>query len=299
MVTLTRPEGSHTLDFARTRRGLAGVFFAGYAAAAFSADAEPIHTDSDGLVTDTVAIPVRGASMPAFLARPAAPGRYGAVLVVSEIFGVHEYICDICRRLAKLGYVAIAPAFFFRAGDPAPLTDFAQIMPIVAKATYPQVQGDVGSTLAWLVNQAFVDKSRLAITGYCWGGSVVWMSAAEFPQIKAGAAWYGPLKASAPAPGAPPAEVRPWPIDVVKNLKAPVIGLYGALDQGITQADVQAMRAALAANSRPDQIIVYPDAQHGFHADYRPSYNKAAAEDGWKRMLALFKSSGVTPGPKA
>ncbi len=299
MVTLTRPEGSQPLDFARTRRGLAGIFFAGYALAAFSADADPIHTDAEGLVTDTVAIPVRGASMPAFLARPAEQGRYGVVLVVSEIFGIHEYIRDICRRLAKLGYVAIAPAFFFRAGDPAPLTDFAQIMPIVAKATYPQVQGDVGSTLAWLQNQAFVDKNRMAITGYCWGGSVVWMSAAEFPQIKAGAAWYGRLKASKPAPGAPPAEERPWPIDVVRNLKAPVVGLYGALDQSISQADIQDMRGALLANHKADQIIVYPDAQHGFHADYRPSYNKAAAEDGWKRMLDLFKYSGVTPGPKA
>ena len=162
MVTLTRPEGSRPLDFARTRRGLAGVFFASYALAAFPADAEPIHTDAEGLVTDTVAIPVGGASMPAFLARPAAPGRYGALLVVSEIFGIHEYIRDICRRLAKLGYVAIAPAFFFRAGDPAPLTDFAQIMPIVAKATYPQVQGDVGSTLAWLQNQP--PQSRPSMT---------------------------------------------------------------------------------------------------------------------------------------
>ncbi len=296
MVTLTRPEGAEPKDLHQTRRGLAGLFFAGYALAAFSAEAEPIHTDAEGLVTETIEIPSQGVKLPAFIARPATPGRYGAVLVVSEIFGVHEYIRDICRRLAKLGYVAIAPAFFFRAGDPAPLTDFAQIMPIVAKATYPQVQGDVAATLAWLEKQAFVDKRRLAITGYCWGGSVVWMSAAQFPQIKAGAAWYGRLRASAPAAGAPPAEQRLWPLDVVKDLKAPVVGLYGGLDQGISQADIEAMRAALAANHKPDQIIVYPDAQHGFHADYRASYNKQAAEDGWSRMLALFKSAGVTPG---
>lgn len=299
MVTLTRPEGSPAADFTRTRRGLAGLFFAGYALAAFSAEAEPIHTDAEGLVTGKVLIPSGGVNLPAFITRPSAPGRYGAVLVVSEIFGIHEYIRDICRRLAKLGYVAIAPAFFFRAGDPAPLTDFAQIMPIVAKAVHPQIQGDVGATLAWLDKQAFVDKGRYAITGFCWGGSVVWMSAAQFPQIKAGAAWYGRLKASKPAPGAPPAEERPWPIDVVKDLKAPVVGLYGGLDQGITQADVQDMRAALAANHKADEIVVYPDAQHGFHADYRPSYNKAAAEDGWARMLALFKSAGVTPGVRA
>ncbi len=258
MVTLTRPEGSRPEDFAHTRRGLAGLFFAGYAAAAFSAHAETVHTDADDLAVDNVLIPVRGGNMPAYLARPAAPGRYATVLVVSEIFGVHEYIRDICRRLAKLGYVAIAPAFFFRAGDPAPLTDFSRIMPIVAKATNAQVEGDVGSTLAWLDKQPFTDRRRYAITGFCWGGAAVWMSAAAYPQFKAGVAWYGRLRASPPQPGAPPPEDRPWPLDVVGKLHAPVLGLYGGLDKGIPQTDVQAMRDALKAAGKEGELITYP-----------------------------------------
>ncbi len=240
-----------------------------------------------------------GKQMPAYVARPAAPGRYGTVIVVSEIFGIHEYIRDIARRLAKLGKVAIAPAFFFRAGDPAPLTDFAKIMPIVATATNAQVEGDVGSTLAWLGRQGFVDKDRLAITGFCWGGSVVWMSVARFPQFKAGAAWYGRLRGSAPAPGAPPPEQRPWPLDVVGDLHAPVLGLYSGKDQGISQTDVQAMRDALVAHHKAGELITYPDAGHGFHADYRESFNAQAAQDGWARMLKLFQSGGVTPGAKS
>jgi carboxymethylenebutenolidase len=298
MVTLTRPEGSRPEDFAHTRRGLAGLFFAGYALAAFSAEAEPIHTDEQGLDAATVLIPTAdGKSMPAYLARPKGPGRRGTVVVISEIFGVHEYIRDVCRRFAKLGYAAIAPAFFFRAGDPAPLTDFAKIMPIVATATYPQVEGDIGSTLSWLGKQPFVDKKRLAITGYCWGGSVVWMSVAKFPEFKAGVAWYGRLKGGPGAPGAPPPEQRPWPLDVVGELHAPVLGLYGGQDKGIPQTDVEAMREALKAQGKKGELITYPDAGHGFHADYRDSYNAAAAQDGWARLLKLFKETGVTAEP--
>jgi carboxymethylenebutenolidase len=300
MVTLSRPEGSPPEDFARTRRGVAGLFFAGYALAAFSAEAEPIHTDEEGLHTETVMLPTSdGRQMPAYLARPDAAGRFGSVIVVSEIFGVHEYIRDICRRLAKLGYAAIAPAFFFRAGDPAPLTDFKLIMPIVAAATNEQTLGDVGSTLAWLDRQAFVDRRRYAITGYCWGGAVVWMSIAKFRQLRAGVAWYGRLKAGAPQPGQPAPEERPWPIDVVGSLHAPVLGLYGGKDQGISLDDVESMRAGMRANGRKGEIVVYPDAGHGFHADYRPSYDKSAAEDGWARLLKRFKDSGVTPGAKS
>ena len=300
MVTLTRPEGPEHQDFVHTRRGIAGLFFAGYALAAFSADAEPIHTDTQGLKSEEVVIPTAdGKQMPAYVARPDAPGRHGTIIVISEIFGVHEYIRDICRRFAKLGYAAIAPAFFFRAGDPAPLTDFAKIMPIVATATNTQVEGDVGSTLDWLGHQAFVDEHRYAITGFCWGGAVSWMSVAKFPQLKAGAAWYGRLKASAPQPGAPPPEQRPWPLDVVGDLHAPMLGLYGGKDQGIPQTDVQAMRDAMAAHHKAGEIITYPDAGHGFHADYRDSYNAQAAQDGWARVVKLFQASGVTPGPKS
>lgn len=299
MVTLVRPEGPRPEDFLHTRRGLGALFFAGYAAAALAAHAETIHTDSVGLKTDTVAIPAKdGAMLPAFLARPDAPGRYATVIVASEIFGIHEYIRDICRRLAKLGYVAIAPAFFFRAGDPAPLTDFGEIFKIVGQATNDQVEDDVGSTLGWLDGQPFVDKHRYAITGFCWGGAVAWMSVAKFRQFKAGVAWYGRLVAAKPQPGAPPPEKRPWPIDVVKHLHGPVLGLYGGLDGANPQSDVDAMRKALIYRRKTGEIIVYPEAQHGFHADYRESYDEAAAKDGWARMLDWFKRYGVKPGTR-
>lgn len=302
MSLLTRADGSRPRDFHLSRRALArgavgGMIFAGYAAAALSAQAEPIVTDGAGLVTSTVTVAEAGGSaLPAYVARPDAPGRHPAVLVVSEVFGVHAYIQDICRRLAKLGYVAIAPAFFFRApgGDRLPTTtDFKVIVEVVSTASNAQVMGDVNATLAWLQAQPFVDPGRLAITGFCWGGAVTWMACARFPQLKAGAAWYGHL--THPAASEPfGAEARPWPVDIAGQLKAPVIGLYGGLDKGAPAADIVAMRAALVAGHRGDsEIIVYPEAQHGFHADYRSSYDSTAAKDGWRRMLAFFDAHGV------
>ena len=289
MVSLTRPEGSQPKDFHLSRRGVAAVFFAGYAAAAFSAEAEPIHTDETGLITETVMLPSPDQPIPAYLARPAGPGRYPAVVVLSEIFGVHEYIKDVCRRLAKLGYVAVAPAFFIRAGDPAPLTDYPAIMKIVAQASDPQVMGDIGATLTFLKAQAYVDRHRFAVTGVCWGGGETWLACEKFPEFKAGAAWYGRL---APAPDAAPDPKRYWPIQLAADLKAPVLGLYAGQDK-LSEA-VPAMREALAkAGKTGTEIIVYPDAGHGFHADYRPSYNAADAKDGWARMLAFFAKRGV------
>lgn len=294
MPTLTRPEGPEPGDLAWTRRGVARLVFGGYAVAALAAAADPIRTDSEGLVSVAISIPANGgAQLPAFVARPKARGRHGAVLVVSEVFGVHEYIRDLCRRLAKAGYVAVAPDFFFRAGDPAPLSDFAEIRKIVQTATHEQVMDDVGATLRWLRAQRFVDGERLAITGFCWGGAVVWMAAARFPAIKAGAAWYGRLRRPA-GDDFLGAEERPWPIDVAGELKAPVLGLYAGKDRGIPLADVDAMRAALRVAGRADQIVVYPEAQHGFHADYREMYDRAAAEDGWARMLAHFAANGLS-----
>lgn len=297
MITLVRPEGPRPEDFAHTRRGLAGLFFAGYAAAAVSARAEPITTDSADLATGEVMIPVEGGQMPAYLARPDGPGKFGAIVVVSEVFGVHKYIRDICRRLAKAGYVAIAPAFFFRAGDPAPLTDFAAISRIVSTATNAQVESDIAATLDWLVRQPFADRRRLGITGFCWGGAAVWMSAARFRQLKAGVAWYGRLSAPPADPGQAP-EQRPWPLDIVRDLRAPVLGLYAGKDRGIPVSDVGKMREALADRRKKGELIVYPDAQHGFHADYRESYDQAAAEDGWARMIAWFNTHGVAPGAR-
>jgi carboxymethylenebutenolidase len=210
------------------------------------------------------------------------------------VFGLHEYIKDVCRRLAKLGYVAIAPAFFVRVADPAPIADIDEVIRIVMKAPDPQVMGDVGAALKYLGGQAYVDGRRIAITGFCYGGGVTWLACEAFPQIKAGVAWYGKMVRPAGAPDDPN---RLWPIERVAMLHAPVLGLYGAKD-GLA-AGVPAMRQALAqAGKTTSEIIVYPDAGHGFHADYRPSYNAADAADGWSRMLAFFAREGVPPGAR-
>ena len=297
---LTRPEGFLPEDFNLSRRGLASLLFAGYAVAAVSAEAEPITTDSLGLVIANVMI---NKDLPAFVARPEGKGHFPVVIVVSEIFGVHEWVRDIARRFAKAGYVAIAPNFFFRA-DPdnklpsLGMADYPGIMKIVATAKNEQVMGDVSAAKDWAKGQAFADATRLAITGFCWGGSVAWMAAERFGDLKAAGAWYG---AVAPrAPGSPLAEPgRKWPIDGVADLKAPVIGFYGAKDKGISVSDVDAMRVALsAAGKTTSQIIVYPEADHGFLADYRPSYNEAASKDAWGKLLAFFKLHGVGPGAK-
>lgn len=283
MTILTRPDGTEPQDLALSRRAM--LIAAGYAAFDIGANAQPITTPADGLVTGWETLP---GGLPAFVARPAAKGKHPAVIVVNEIFGVHEWIKDVCRRLARAGYVAIAPEYFFR-GDPErklpTMTDFTAIRAIVAKAGLEQVMGDTSTALDWLGRQAFVDGKRLAITGFCWGGGITWMAAARFPQLKAGAAWYGGLK------GNPGPEGRKFPMDVVGELKAPVLGLYGALDKGIPVADVEAMQAKLAGSK--SRIILYPNADHGFLADYRPSYNAEAGKDAWAKMLAHFKANGV------
>jgi carboxymethylenebutenolidase len=289
MLNLTRPEGARPEDFHLSRRGLAGaVMFAGYAVYALGADADPIHTDDVGLITETVMLP---SGVPAYVARPDGRGRYPAVVVISEVFGLHEYIRDICRRFAKLGYAAIAPAFFVRAGDPAPLSDYTAIMKIVGAASDAQVIGDIAAALAFLKSQAYVEPRKLAVTGFCWGGKYVWLACETFPDLKAGAAWYGRL---APPPDAPADPNALWPIDHVASLHAPVLGLYAGKDP--ISAAAPAMREALAKAGKTDsEIIIYGDAGHGFHADYRTSYNEADAEDAWSRLLAHFALNGVPP----
>lgn len=291
MVTLTRPEGSHPDDFRLSRRAAAGVFFAGYAVAALSAEAEPIHTDANGLIIETVSLPAADRPIPGYLARPAAPGRHPAVIVIHEVFGIHDYIKDICRRLAKLGYVAVTPALFSRVGDPAPLSDYSAIMKIVNAASDAQVLGDVAATLKVLKSKDYVDAEKIAITGFCWGGRIVWLACERFSDIKAGVAWYGQLALDPENPN----PTKLWPIQHVADLKAPVLGLYGGKDRLSDAAP--AMRQALAKAGKTDtEIVVYPDAQHGFHADYRPSYNATDAKDGWTRMLAFFARHGAAAG---
>jgi carboxymethylenebutenolidase len=293
MLKLTRPEGSEPRDFDLSRRALPGLFFAGYAAAAVSASAAPITTDTLGLITDTVMIPAGDRSIPAYLARPDARGRKPVVLVVSEVFGIHEYIRDTCRRLAKLGYVAIATDFFARHGDPAPLVDFTQIRNIVAAATDAEVMNDIEATVGWVSAQDFANRKKMAITGFCWGGAQVWLACERFRHFKCGVAWYGRL--SRPAEGQFLSEPeREWPLELAGFLKAPVLGLYGGKDQGIPITDVEAMRRKLIEFQKEGaDIVLYPDAQHGFHADYRASYDPKAAQDGWRRMIDYFRKNGV------
>jgi carboxymethylenebutenolidase len=225
------------------------------------------------------------------------------IVVVCEVFGLHEYIRDVCRRLAKQGYVAIAPDFFARAGDPSGISDFNEIRKIVVTATNAQVLGDIQAVLDWLGSNPdlgqgrglfggrdhVADMRRVGITGFCWGGAAVWMALATEPRFKAGVAWYGRLAAPKPDEFLGD-EKRAWPLDVAGRLHGPVLGLYAGKDQGITPASIDEMRAALmAADDARSEIIVYPEANHGFHADYRAAtYDQPAAEDGWKRLLAWF-----------
>ncbi|WP_313003924.1 dienelactone hydrolase family protein [Brevundimonas sp.] len=297
MTLITRPEGLSPDQIAPSRRSLGvaalgGVAFAAYAPAALSQSASPVTTDSAGLTTATVSYrSADGFDLPAYVARPEGDGPFPVVIVVSEIFGVHEYIRDLCRRLAKAGYAAVAPAFFVREEDPAPLSDMARIQQIVAKAGYEQVMGDIEATLTWLGQQAWARADKVGITGFCWGGKVVWQACARFDALDAGVAWYGRLAPAATATEEQKTAGRPWPIDLAADLKSPVLGLYGGQDGGIPNDTVKAMNDALAAAGKTDsQIILYDDAPHGFHADYRASYREADAKDGWRRLLALFEA---------
>ena len=295
MFTLTRPEGTKSEDLNLSRRALAGAVFGGYAVYALAADAAPITTDAAGLVTETVSLAAADRAIPAFVARPDAKGKFPTILVVSEVFGVHEYIRDVCRRLAKLGYVAIAPDFFIRAGDPSTINDFNEIRKIVSAASDQQVMGDLAAALTFLRKQRYVDRRKLAITGFCWGGAVAWLACERFSDFRAGVAWYGRL--TPPKPGDFLGEPeRQWPLQLVAQLKAPVLGLYAGKDQGIPVTDVEGMRTALMlARKKGSDLVVYPEAQHGFHADYRASYDPAAAVDAWSRMLDHLTRNGVAP----
>jgi carboxymethylenebutenolidase len=297
MTHLIRPEGPEADDFRFSRRALAtgvvgGLAFAGYAPAALARQAAPIATSDDGLTIEQTTCPAPdGFALPAYVARPTGDGPYPVVIVVSEIFGVHEYIRDVCRRLARAGYAAIAPAFFVRVEDPAAITDMQRVQAIVAAAGYEQVMGDVSATLDWASQQLWANGEKTGVTGFCWGGKVVWQACARFAQMDAGAAWYGRLAPAATATPEQAAAGQPWPVDLADDLKCPVIGLYGGQDRGIPVTSVEAMRAALQRAGQTDSTItVYPDAPHAFHADYRDSYRAADAADGWTKLLTFFDS---------
>jgi carboxymethylenebutenolidase len=269
------------------RAFVVGSLAAGFALAVMPVSAETITTDSNGLIVGEVKIPVEGGEIPAYRAMPATGGPFPTILVVHEIFGVHEHIKDICRRLAKLGYFAVAPLLYSREGDVSGLSDVASILKVVTKVPDKQVASDLDATVAWAKSTGMADAAKLGITGFCWGGRQVWLYAAHNPALKAGVAWYGPLQL-------PPNDLRPKnPIDVVNQINAPVLGLYGGADEGIPVAQIEQMRAALKAAGKRSEIVIYPHTPHGFNADYRPSYRPQAAKDGWKRMQAWFKANGV------
>jgi len=271
-----------------TRRGFVVTSLAaGFALATQPVSAATIVTDSEGLTVGEVKIPVPDGEIPGYRAMPAEGGPFATVLVVQEVFGVHEHIKDICRRLAKAGYFAVAPALYARQGDVSQMTDIQDILKVVAKVPEPEVAADFDSTVAWAAGTGKADTAKLGITGFCWGGRQVWLYCAHNPKVKAGVAWYGPLERDK-------SEMTPMnPIDLVPQLKVPVLGLYGGADDGIPMAQIQAMRDALKAAGNPSEIVVYPDTPHGFNADYRPSYRPEQAKDGWKRLLAWFKMYGV------
>ena len=260
---------------------------AGFALAVQPVTAAAITTDSDGLTAGEVKIPVGDETIPGYRAMPAKGGPFPVVLVVQEIFGVHEYIKDLCRRFAKQGYFAIAPELYARQGDVSKLKSIDEIRPIVAKVPDEQVLSDLDAAVEFAKQSGKGDVAKLAITGFCWGGRIVWLYAAHSKQLKAGAAWYGRLVGE-------PAELTPkHPVNIAADLNAPVLGLYAGKDQGIPLETVEQMRTALKKAKVDAQIDVYPEAQHGFHADYRPMYNEAAANDGWQKMLAWFKKYGA------
>ena len=270
------------------RRGMMMTgLISGLTLAVTPVEAQVIHTGADGLDAGETKIPTSEGSLPAYYARPSGAGPFPTVLVIEEIFGVHEHIKDLCRRLAKAGYLAVAPELYARQGDLSTMTDVQAIVrDVISKAPDEQVMKDLDSAAAWAGAHGG-DPARLAVTGFCRGGRNTWFYAGHNPSVKAAVAWYGPV-------GGQTSPIQPQTaVDVAADLKCPLLGLYGGADTGIPVDSVQAAAAKARAAGKTVEIVVYPDTPHGFNADYRPSYRKEAAEDGWKRMLAWFKQYGV------
>lgn len=260
----------------------------GFAPAVQPTASTTIHTDSPDIQAGETSVPSQGENMPAYYARPKeANGPLPVVLVVQEIFGVHEHIRDICRRLALEGYLAVAPELYFREGDPNDYNDIPTLFSeLVSKVPDSQVLSDLDHAANWAGRNGG-DIRRMGITGFCWGGRISWLYAAHNPQLRAAVAWYGRLI------GEKTMKQQKHPIDIAVDLGAPVLGLYGGQDDGIPLESVEQMRQALHAANAKAEIVVYPDAGHAFNADYRPSYHAESAQDGWARMLTWFKQFGV------
>lgn len=285
--TLEQLDGLVREPFSRRGFVMTGLI-SGFTLATTVVHGQTISTDSKGLVAGEVKIPTADGDLPGYRAMPEGAGPFPIVLVIEEIFGVHEYIKDICRRFAKLGYCAVAPELYARLGDLSKMTDVQAIVrDVISKAPDATVLSDLDATAKWAAASSKGDAARLGVTGFCRGGRAVWLYAAHNPQVKAAVAWYGPL-------GGSRTDIQPkTAADVVGDLKAPVLGLYGGADTGIPVADVEKQRDAAKAAGKTVEIVIFPDTPHGFHADYRPSYRKAQAEDGWARALAWFKRYGV------
>lgn len=260
----------------------------GFAAAVLPVSAQSvIKTDAAGLTVGEVTVMVNGQAVPVYRAQPEGKTNLPVILVISEIFGVHEYIADVARRFAKLGYLALAPNLFVRQGDPGAYKSIAELQKeVISKVPDAQAMADLDAVVAWAkVNGG--NTAKLGITGFCWGGRITWMYAAHNPKIKAGVAWYGRLV------GASTPLTPTNPVDIATKLKAPILGLYGAQDGGIPVATVVEMKDVLAKGSSKSEFVVFKNSGHAFHADYRPSYVEADAKDGWKQCVAWFKSHGV------
>jgi carboxymethylenebutenolidase len=271
-----------------TRRGFVMTsLMTGFALSVQPVAAETITTDTNGLDAGEVKIATADGSIPAYRAMPAQGGPFPTVLVVQEIFGVHEHIKDICRRLAKAGYFAIAPELYARQGNPAEIKDTQELVQkIVVKVPTDEVMSDLDAAVAYAKSSGKADTAKLAVTGFCWGGWATWMYSAHNPNLKAAVAWYGSDRK--------PTELTPKnPIDIAADVKCPVLALYGGSDQSIPQETIEKRQAACKAAGKACESKVYPDTPHGFNADYRPSYRAEAAKDGWARMLAWFKDHGV------
>ena len=279
-------DGLRSYPLARRGMMMTGLI-SGLTLATTRVEAQVIHTDAAGLDAGETPIPTSEGVLPGYYARPAGAGPFPTVLVIEEIFGVHEYIKDTCRRLAKAGYLAVAPELYARIADLSKMTDAGAIVrDVISKAPDERMLADLDAAAAWAAANKG-DPARLAVTGFCRGGRNTWMYDAHNPALKAAVAWYGPIKGA-------PSTIQPTnPGDIAADLKAPLLGMYGGQDAGIAVPDVQAAAAKAKAAGKTVEIVVFPDAPHGFHADYRPSYRKADAEDGWGRMLAWFKKYGV------
>jgi carboxymethylenebutenolidase len=284
---------SSTKHTTTRRTALKVALGVGYTAAAGDIMAQTaVKTSSDGLKTGEIMVEVNGFKVPAYMAAPAGKTNLPVVLVIQEIFGVHEYIADTARRFAKQGYLAIAPELYARQGDPSKYNVMADLIKeVVSKVPDEQVMADLDGMVKWAVANGG-DANKIGITGFCWGGRITWMYAAHNKAVKAGVAWYGRLEGTS-NPMSPTN-----PVEVVANINGPVLGLYGGTDTGIPQASIDKMKTALTTGSaaaKKSEFVVYDGAPHAFHADYRPSYRKEAAEDGFKRALAWFKVNGVAP----